>query len=133
MLFIEIVHESLDKGQSLAGAEQQVAFDFALQVDPIRSLLLKINVIDIESLAPSGVKVRILFSWNSFERGFLWVEAAVMWVQMSQSGVVVGVDVGQMHLRKTRLCQSDLKKIIIIPMTHTSGQSCIVVSIISLL
>lgn len=110
MLFIEFVHESLDKGPSLAGAEQQVAFDVALQVDRVRSLLLKINIFDIEGLAPPGVRKLIFWNWISLERGFLRVEAAVLWIQMSQSGVVVGVDVGQMHLSKTRHCQSDKKK-----------------------
>lgn len=101
MLFIKFVHESLDKRQSLAGAEQQVAFNFTLQVDPIRSLCLKIYVFDVKSLAPSGVKKLIYLDRVSFERGFLWVEAAVLWIQVSQSGVVVGIDEGHVHLSET--------------------------------
>lgn len=60
VFFIKFVHESLNKGQSLTGAEQQVAFHFTLQVDPIISLLLKINVFDIEGLAPFGVIMLVI-------------------------------------------------------------------------
>lgn len=109
MLFIKFVDESLDQRQRLAGAEQQVALDLTLQVDPISSPLLKINVFDIEGLAPPGVKEILFANWISFDREFVWVEAAALGVQVGQSGVVVGVDVGHMHLSKTRLGQSDKK------------------------
>lgn len=96
VLFIEFVHESLDNGQSLIGAEQQVAFYLTRQVDPIRSLLLKINIFDFESLAPSGVVIYVIgLSRIFFQRWFLWVEAAVVFLQVCEPGVVVGVDVGQ--------------------------------------
>lgn len=60
VFLIKFVHESLNKGQSLTGAEQQVAFHCTLQVDPIISLLLKINGLDIEGLAPSGVIMLVI-------------------------------------------------------------------------
>lgn len=96
VLFIEFVHERLDNGQSLVGAEHQVALFLATQVDRIISVLLIVNVFDFESLAPSGVVIyvigwsRIFFHWR-----FLWVEAAVGFLQVCEPGVVIGVDVGQ--------------------------------------
>lgn len=109
MLFIELVHEGLDQGQNLAGREQQVAFQVTLLVDRVGPPLFKVNVFGIEGLAPSGVIVYVVLRRVSSDGGFLWVEAAVVWVQMRQSGVVVGVYVGQMHLSRTRLCQRDEK------------------------
>lgn len=96
VLFIEFVHERLDNGQSLIGAEHQVALFLAMQVDRIVSVLLIVNLFDIESLAPSGVVVyvigwgRVFFYWS-----FLRVEAAAGFLQVCEPGVVIGVDVGQ--------------------------------------
>lgn len=96
VLIIQFVHESLDKGQSLIGAEEQVAFDFAMHVDPIISAFCKINVLRIEGLTPFGVVIYVIgLSRISFHRWFLAVEAAVLFLQVCEPGVVAGVDVGQ--------------------------------------
>lgn len=74
-----------------------------MHVNPIRSLLLKVKVFDLNSMAPFGVKILVIgLSWISRWRWFLCVVAAVLILQMSEPGVVVRVDEGQMHLRKIR-------------------------------
>lgn len=95
MLPIEFVHESLDNWQSLTGAEQQVGFFLAFHVDRIRSVLVIINVFDLEGLAPFGLTIYVFGLSRTFFQGwFHWVEATFMFFQMCEPGVVVGVDVG---------------------------------------
>lgn len=95
MLCVQFFHECQDQWKSLSGAEQQVPFPSALQINAIRSLLLDVKVCDLDSFAPHGVKELVIgLSWISDQSSFLSVEAAVMSLQMSEPGVVVRVDVG---------------------------------------
>lgn len=91
---VEFFHESPDQWKSLSGAEQQVPFPSALQVNAIRSLLLDVNVFDLDAFVPSVLKALVIgLSWTSYLRQVLSVGAAVSFLQMSEPGVVVGVDV----------------------------------------
>lgn len=83
VLMVELVHVSLDKGQSLTGAEQQVALHPAFIVCSVRPVFLKSHVFDTERLAPSGVIIlAALLRRISIQRWLLWVDAAVHVLQM---------------------------------------------------
>lgn len=49
---MQFTHEGLDQEQSVLGAEQHVARDIAGQVNPIGSLLLKVEGVDLKGLTP---------------------------------------------------------------------------------
>lgn len=103
VLFIELVHESLDNGQRLTGAKQKVAFFHASHVDLVRSVLLVIHISGLESLAPPAVVIDVGGLSRIFFQGrLLRVEAASLLFQMCEPRVVVGVDVGQIGLEAGR-------------------------------